>query len=333
MSESSAQRSDKGARARERSELVAVARRFYLEDVSKVDLAEELGVSRFKIARMLERARELGLVTITVHDEGSVDRELSALLGEHLGLPEVLVVETAGEEPDVRRQVGGVAADLLSETLTAGDVLGLAWGRTLTAMTESLPALPPVSVVQLTGAVGSDLRESPVEVVRKVSEWAGGSAQPIFAPLLVEDAATAAALRRQPDVAAALRMFDRVTVAVVAVGSWDPPISQLRQVMREEDRAALQQRGVQAEVAGILIDADGHLVGQDFAERCLSMSAEEMLRVPRVIAVAGGAAKARAVLAVARSGLLTSLVTDRALAETALREPAVRSRELTRATS
>jgi hypothetical protein len=87
--------------------------------------------------------------------------------------------------------------------------------------------------------------------------------------------------------------------------------------------ALLAERGVQAEVAGILLDADGHLVGQDFAERCLSISADQLRMVPRVVAVAGGAAKTAAVLAVARSGLITSLVTDRALAEAALAEPPV----------
>jgi DNA-binding transcriptional regulator LsrR (DeoR family) len=307
----------------ERNQLIAVARRFYLDDVSKVDLAKELGVSRFKVARLLERARELGIVTIKIHDEGSVNEQLSAELSAHIGLDEVLVVDTEGDERVVRRHVGGAAADLLNDTLHAGDVLGLAWGRTLTAMTESLVSLPPVSVVQLTGAVGSDLTESPVEVVRKASQRAGGSARAIFAPLLVEDAATAAALRRQPDVAQALRLFEEVTVAVVAVGSWDPPISQLQELMRPTDRAVLQKRGVQAEVAGILLDSDGRLVGQDFAERCLSISAEGLLKVPRVIAVAGGAPKVKAVLAVVRSGLITSLVTDRALAEAALAEPSV----------
>src|SRR5688500_12716080 len=37
-----------------------VARRFYLEGVSKIDIAAELGMSRFKVARMLDRARETG---------------------------------------------------------------------------------------------------------------------------------------------------------------------------------------------------------------------------------------------------------------------------------
>ncbi|MFB9682000.1 sugar-binding transcriptional regulator [Streptosporangium vulgare] len=307
--------------AAERRLMATVARRFYIDDVSKVEIAKELGLSRFKIARLLEQAKSTGIVTITLRDAGYVDDVMSAQLSAHMRLREAIVVETLGTDAQVRSQVGAAAATLLTETLHPGDVLGLAWGRTLTAMTEGLTSLPPVSVVQLTGAVGSDLAESPVEVVRKASLSAGGKAHAIFAPLVVEDAATAAALRRQTDVAAAMRLFTQVTVAVVAVGSWDPPISQIREVMSDADRAELAARGVQAEVAGILIDRHGRLVGEDFAERCLSISAQELGRVPRVIAVAAGADKAEAVLAVARSGLLSSLVTDRALAEVVLREP------------
>jgi transposase len=38
---------------------VAIARRFYLEGKSKVEIAAELGVSRFKVARLLDAAREV----------------------------------------------------------------------------------------------------------------------------------------------------------------------------------------------------------------------------------------------------------------------------------
>lgn len=305
----------------ERHLLAQVARRFYLDDVSKIEIAKELGLSRFKVARLLEQARATGVVTITLHDGGTADENLSERLRAHLRLTECVVVEAHGSEAEVRRQVGGAAATLLTETLSPGDVLGLAWGRTLTAMTSELTSLPPVSVVQLTGAVGSDLTESPVEVVRRASQRSGGNAHAIFAPLLLDDAATAASLRRQTDVAAALSLFAQVTVAVVAVGSWVPPISQLREVMSEADRTELERRGVQAEVAGILIDAHGRLVGEDFAERCLSVTAAQLSAIPRVLAVAAGETKAAAVLAVARAGLLSSLATDRALAEAVLAMP------------
>lgn len=303
-----------------RSELAVVARRYYIDGASKVEVAEELGVSRFKVARMLEEAVESGVVTITVDDAGAVDTRLSERLRRHLGLQRCVVVSGSGSTTDLRRHVGSAAAGLLNEVLEPGNVLGFAWGRTLTALTEQLTTLPPVTVVQLTGTVGSDLAESPVEVVRRVSLRTGGNAHAIFAPLVVEDPATAAALRRQPDIARSIALFDQVDVAVVAVGSWSPPISQLREVLSAEDREHLTSVGVQAEVAGILITADGRLV-PDFAQRCLSITSGQLSRVPHVVAVAAEKEKAGAVLAVARSGLISTLVTDQACARALLELP------------
>ncbi len=310
--------------AEERRIITAVARRFYLDDASKVEIAREFGLSRFKVARLLEQARSSGIVTITLDDGGIPDDVLSERLRTHLELAECIVVDSQGDEAERRRHVGGAAAALLTGTLLPGDVLGLAWGRTITAMTSELRSLPAVSVVQLTGVVGSDPTESPVEVVRRASQRAGGNARSIFAPLLLDDAATAAALRRQNDVAEAMRLFGRVTVAVVAIGSWDPPTSQFKEILSEADLADLDHLGVEAEVAAILLDGAGRLVGADFAERCLSISAAQLRAIPRVIAVVAGEPKARAVLAVAQAGLLSSLVTDRALAEAVLEIPFAR---------
>ena len=51
--------------------LAYVARRYYLEDRKQSDIAQELGVSRPLISRMLSEARELGIVEITIHEPGA----------------------------------------------------------------------------------------------------------------------------------------------------------------------------------------------------------------------------------------------------------------------
>ncbi len=48
-----------------------VARRHYLDGKTKIEIADELGVSRFKIARMLEDALAQGLVKITIEAPAS----------------------------------------------------------------------------------------------------------------------------------------------------------------------------------------------------------------------------------------------------------------------
>ncbi len=311
-------RSPEDLTVEDRSQLLAVARRFYLEDRSKIQIGEELGLSRFKVARMLELARAQGLVTIRLNDDGAVDWDLSRQLADRLGLAEAVVVHANGDDERIRRQVAAAGAELLSSTLKDGEVLGMAWGRTLSALTESLPRLPKMSIVQLTGAAGSDLGRSPVELVRLLAQNSGGSAHPIFAPLVVGDAATATSLRLQPDIARASAMFADVTTALVSVGSWQPPDSQLYELLPADEREALVERGVIAEVSASLLSSTGTEIADDFADRAIAVTSSQLRAIPRVLAVASGVRKAGAVAAVARAGLITGLVTDHALAENVL---------------
>ena len=72
----------------------AVARRYFLEDRTKVQIAAEMQLSRFKVARLIDLARSSGIVRITIATPGAVDAELSVLLRERLGLTRALVVNT-----------------------------------------------------------------------------------------------------------------------------------------------------------------------------------------------------------------------------------------------
>lgn len=298
--------------------LVAVARRFYLEDASKVEIAKELGLNRFKVARLLELARELGVVKIELDDGGTVIQDLSTRLAERLHLRHATVVESHGSPDAVRQQIGLAAAGHLQTTLKDGDTLGVSWGRTIRTMANSLPTLPRIDVVQLTGTVGTDLADSPVEMVRMVAQNSGGSAHTIFTPMVVGDARTAASLRAQSDVANVLSRMARLDAAVLALGSWVPPESQLRETIPEDTRNQLEERGVVAEVGALLIADDGSVIAQDFTDQCIAITEAQLRNANRIVLVGGGASKARAASAVARSGLVTEIVTDRALAEAIL---------------
>jgi len=297
-------------------EAAAIARRYFLQDRSKMEIAQEFGISRFKVSRILDRARAPGLVRITIDLPASIDAELSDRLRAAYSLRHAIVVTTPHEPEEVlRAHLGEIAADLLGELVEEGDVLGISWGRTLNAMTASLSTLARCTVVQLTGAAGAvDVTENSVEIVRRVASISGGPAFPIYAPLIVDTAETAAAIRRQPQVAQAMHNFDRLTKAVVAIGSWDPPNSQLRDAMAVPEREALRALGVRAEICATLVDDEGRAVAGDLMERAIAISGEQLRRVPEVIAVAGGPSKSAAIRAVLAGGFITSLVTDSAAA-------------------
>jgi len=298
----------------------AIARRYFLDGRSKIEIADEFGLSRFKVARILEAAQASGMVRIEIDYPGGIDVALSGRLQDVFGLQHAIVID-AGDDDDVslRTAVGRAAADLLSEIVTADDVLGLGWARSLIAMQAALTSLAPCSVVQLTGALSRpDVDDSSIELVREVARVATGPVYYFYAPMIVGDATTAATLLRQPEVARAAKRFSSVTKAVVGVGSWDPPYSTVYDDIAPAERRSLRALGVRADVSGVLLDADGQVVPAPLCERIIGVRAEQLLRMPEVIAIAYSAKKAPAVRAAIRGGYVTGLVTHASLASALL---------------
>lgn len=303
----------------------AMARRFYLEGKSKIQIAEEFGVSRFKVARVLETALERDLVRIEIRVPAELDAERSDALRARYGLRHAVVVESAADSDDAPdpENLGDVAADLLGELVAEGDVLGIAWGRSTIHMASALHRLPPCTVVQLTGVYDAGTADSgSVEAVRRAADVSGGEAHPIYAPMLLPDSATAAALRGQTGIARAFDYFDKVTVACVSIGSWAPGISTVYDMLSDDEREHYASLGAAAEMSAHLFDAEGRRIGRDLGERCITVEADRLRRIPEVIAIAGGQRKAHAIGAVLKSGLVTSLVTDTAAADYLLLESA-----------
>jgi DNA-binding transcriptional regulator LsrR (DeoR family) len=300
----------------------AVARRFYLDGKSKVEIAQELGLSRFKVARVLEQARAAGLVSIEIKRTSEINPELSETVRAAFGLRHAIVVDTHDEDDQpLRRLVGRTAAALLGDLVTEGDVLGVAWGRSLREMTAQLGTLPACTVVQLCGALSRpDMDENSVELTRNAARLSGGTAVTFYAPLVVSDPATATALRQQADVQAASRHYDNLDVAVVAVGAWAPNQSTVYDALSAREQRALASGGACAEVSGHVLDAAGIPIADGLTERTVNVSVRQLCAAREVVGLVYGAAKARAARAVLTGGLVTSLVTHSSLAHALLED-------------
>jgi DNA-binding transcriptional regulator LsrR (DeoR family) len=292
-----------------------VARRYYLEGASKSDIAAELGLSRFKVARLLEGARASGIVRIELESRGEVNLDLSVRLRAAYGLRHCVVIDCPDDDDEVlRTHLGRSAAELLTEIIEPDDVLGLAWGRSLMAMRSFLRPPSHCDVVQLTGALPLPGDASPIELVRDVARGSDGEAFFFYAPMILPDAGTAQILRTQPEIARAVRRFPDVTKAVVGVGAWEPGQSTVADAVPEHERREMYELGVRAEISSIQIDAEGRPVATSLTERLVGIGAEQLRAVPDVIAIVYGARKAGAAYAALRSDFVTSVVTHTALA-------------------
>lgn len=261
--------------------MAEVARLYYLRELTQQQIAQRLGVSRFKVLRLLEQARAEGVVRFQIDEPVPVHDDLSRELEARFGLDSAVVVDDG---------IAVAAGELISRLVRRGDVLGVAWGETLARTAKHLtPRADPVPVVQICGAIdGLQPGTGPTELAARYAAWAGGAFHPLAAPAVADERALRRAVR--PTTA----MFDRVTVALVGIGT-------------RNDGAG--------HVLVHVFDDDGKIVSH---ERAIALSVAQ-LRQTRVVALAGGSRKRRAVLGALRTGLLDVLVTDAACARHALR--------------
>lgn len=303
-----------------------IARRYFLDGRTKVEIADEFRISRFRVARLLEVAKQEGVVRIEIQQSGTIDLDRSIRLRERFGLEHAVVVDCAEGDPHLlRAALGRAAADLLAEVVSAGDLIGLAWARCVQSMVRQIRKMPQASVVQLTGVLPRPHEpstsiddETAVDIVRDLARISRGPAYLYFAPFLVPDAATARALRRQPEIVRAFGKAAAADVAVAGIGRWAPGLSTLYQAATPPERTALARAGVCAEMAGVCLAADGEPLHTPFNDRMIAVDAAQLRAASHRIAIPYGREKHPAVLAALRSGLVTMMVTHSSLAEALL---------------
>ena len=155
--------------------MVVAARRHYLEGATKSVIAEELQVSRFKVARLLDEAVANGIVTFEINAPSDVDVDLSLGVASAFGIRQALVLSLPdGPEAFRREQLGRAGASVLGTLIEQDEVIGMAWGRTLHSMVRGLPPLARCTVVQIVGSVPtSDLEVNSLDLARTVAERSG----------------------------------------------------------------------------------------------------------------------------------------------------------------
>lgn len=294
--------------------LARIGQAYYLDNLSKVEIATEHSISRFQVARLLDEARAAGIVHIEIRRPGNPVSIDAQALAAALGIDRVVVVKTLEDDFQQRDlQAHAVAGELMAEA-RAGMSVGISWSRTLDLAARHVTELPKCNIVQLAGALPVPGGGNPLELVQRLGRMGGGRTWPMWAPLVVDSAATASGLRRQPEIADAMRMGDSLDLAVVAIGAWAPNLST---VWNRVDNAVRQDgiaKGAVAECSGRLIATDGSAVSAELDARILSVTIKQLQRTPKVIAVAQGEARADAVRACLAAGIVNTLVMDESLA-------------------
>ena len=296
--------------------LAQVASMYYDDNLTQEEIAQRIGGSRSTVSRLLNEAREIGVVEITIHHPWKTNPTLERELVEKHDLQQAVVLVGDGRtQTEILRGLGILAARWVDPGLTEGSILGISWG---TAVHSTVQALRPsrripLTVVQMIGAVGlgDPLIDGP-DLARFLANAYGGEYRYLHAPLIVESQRVQEAFHQEAMIQDTLELARRADIALVGIGSLSPHQSSLKRAgyLDKVDLANLRSQGAVGDICARYYDPGGQVLDIELNRRIVGIELEELRGIDRVIAVAGGGLKAEAIRGALLGKYVDVLVTD-----------------------
>ena len=298
--------------------LVKVAKLYYEEGLTQIEIAQKMRLSRPKISRLLTEARNEGVVQITVNSMPDSFEELERDLEIRFGLKDSLVVkvENPDDPAEVSQTLGEFAAQYFDRVVQEGDLVGFSWGRTMSAMADSIQPvkLRKMHVVQMVGGLGDPLSDvHAADIARRVAQKVNASMLSVMpAPGIVDTVDMCTALRNNRQISYALELSAKVDIAFVGIGSFrdDALLMRNEEIITWAEVEPLIQRGAVGDLGLHFFDKTGKSLNSEIDQRVIGIDLEVYRDLDRVVAVAGGSQKYDAILGAVRGKYTNVLITD-----------------------
>jgi DNA-binding transcriptional regulator LsrR (DeoR family) len=311
------------ARVDELRMIAKVARMYYGQDLNQKTITEKLQLHQSTISRMLKRARTLNLVRFSIATPPGTFAALEDQLVSRFCLKDAVVVDSPGEGEVMVRDLGAALAYFLETTLKPGKTIGISsWSRSLFAMVEALSPGDYCSggkVVQILGGVGTVGSELPaIHLAQRLAANIGAKPVLLQSPAIVGSPEAQRVLSKDPVVQEAASLFEKLDIALIGIGSMEPSrmLAVSGNIFSKDERIELQQRGAVGDICFRFYDSDGKPIKSPLMKRVIGIDLAKLRTCKRVVAMAGGAQKVKAILGALRGGLIDVLITDQRTAET-----------------
>ncbi|SEI10492.1 DNA-binding transcriptional regulator LsrR, DeoR family [Rhizobium tibeticum] len=300
-----------------------VAQMYHIEGRRQAEIAQHLRLSQATVSRMLKRAEAEDIVRTSVIPPAGTYSELEAGLRERYGLPEAVVVEcTEDRDGAIMARIGEAAAHLLEVTLAPGEIIGVSsWSQTIFKMVENIHPQKSAQakyVVQTLGGMGDpSVQTHATQLTTRLARLTG--AEPKLLPVQGVTTSREAKLLMQSDpfVRETMDLFGSITLAIVGVGAVEPSelLARSGNIFSSRELADLADAGAVGDISLRFFDKNGKAVRTPLDERVIGIPLEDLARVDRVIALAGGLKKTAAIAGALRLGVIGMLVTDKFTAQ------------------
>ena len=300
----------------EESLMVKAAWFYYFENMTQQAIADRLSISRMRVIKLLEAARQNGIIQFRLRSDGVGMAEQSRALMEKYHLKDVFLIPSAEEEATTNESIASAGAMYIADRLGDNACINVGYGDTLSRTLNHLATMveTPVTCISLTGGVSPYLPNTRSNIFN-----ARLFLMP--APLLASSPEMASAMRSESSVSEIFDMAELSSFTLVGIGSIHDSATVVKSgVLSRNDLFFLRMNKAVGDILCHFFDPDGRLLQTPIEDRLISTTLSRLKALRNVVGLAAGAQKADAIRAALRGGYLDVLVTDEATASLLLKD-------------
>ncbi|GKU82067.1 sugar-binding transcriptional regulator [Niallia sp. NCCP-28] len=296
------------------NQIVEAAKMYYILDYNQSEIAKKLGISRPTVSRLLQRAKEEGIVQINIVDSSINSEELSNELEQKFNLKKAIVASVPQYESHIiKSHLGVAAAEYLHEIVKDGDIIGVTWGTTLYQVAIDLKQkyVNDVQVVQLKGGVShSEKSTYASEIMYLFGKAYNTPPMHLPLPVIVDHIVVKKAMETDRHIKHILDLGKKANIAVFTTGpiKQDSLLFQLG-YFSEEDMNMISANAV-GDICSRFFDKDGQICNESLDDRTLGLDLAELKKKEYSVLVAGGNQKIDSIYGALKGKIANVLVTD-----------------------
>ncbi|MGN8851789.1 sugar-binding transcriptional regulator [Anaerobiospirillum succiniciproducens] len=293
---------------------IQIAQRYYEQNQTQDQIAQDMGLSRPSVSRILQYCKDKNIVQVKVVNPFVNFEDSERLLEQKYKLRKVLIAKSPSDNDMVIMQsISAKAASYLNDSVCNSDVIGVCWGRTLYTIAKLLTPrmVKGVKVVQLKGGVSYSLYNTHAkEILDTFTQKFNALGYYLPLPTFFSDLKTKQIVEKDPFVNDILELGRTANIAIFTVGAFnaDSVIFNLSNISARQRR--ILEREAVGDIVSRLINSSGKICSKELDERTNGINLDELKAKSQRILVAGGSDKWPAIKAALAGGYANILITD-----------------------